>query len=117
MAAASVFVMNLPKATYDQHTSPMQSHINVGFGDDITIQELALAVGKTVSYQGVIDFDSSKPDGSPRKLMDSRRLNALGWQAQVGLEAGLAAAYQDFLNSSLRAKRGNPSTSPSPTHP
>ena len=97
MAAASVHVMNLPKATYDQDTSPMQSHINVGFGDDITIKELALIVGKTVGYQGVIDFDTSKPDGSPRKLMDSRRLNALGWQAQVGLEAGLAVAYQDFL--------------------
>ena len=95
----------------------MQSHINVGFGEDITIEQLAQAVGKTVGYQGVIDFDTSKPDGSPRKLMDSRRLNALGWQAQVGLEAGLAAAYQDFLASSLRAQRGNPSTSPSPTHP
>ena len=96
MAAASVFVMNLPKATLDAHTQPMQSHINVGFGDDITIKELALAVGKTVGYQGVIDFDTSKPDGSPRKLMDSRRLNALGWQAQVGLEAGLVSAYASF---------------------
>ena len=101
MAAASVFVMNLPKATLDAHTQPMQSHINVGFGEDITIQELAQAVGKTVGYQGVIDFDTSKPDGSPRKLMDSNRLNALGWQAQVSLDAGLAAAYQDFLASSL----------------
>ncbi len=98
MAAASVFVMNLPKATLDAHTQPMQSHINVGFGDDITIKELALAVGKTVGYQGAIDFDTSKPDGSPRKLMDSSRLNALGWQAQVGLKAGLTTAYQDFLN-------------------
>ena len=80
----------------------MQSHINVGFGEDITIQQLAQAVGKTVGYQGVIDFDTSKPDGSPRKLMDSRRLNALGWQAQVDLEAGLAAAYGDFQASSLR---------------
>ena len=99
MAAASVFVMNLPKATLDAHTQPMQSHINVGFGDDITIKELALAVGKTVGYQGTIDFDSSKPDGSPRKLMDSRRLNTLGWQAQVSLEAGLATAYADFKRS------------------
>ena len=133
MAAASVFVMNLPKATLDAHTQPMQSHINVGFGDDITIKELAQAVGKTVGYQGVIDFDTSKPDGSPRKLMDSSRLNALGWQAQVGLKAGLAAAYQDFMSQllaeessflksqtvtsipSLRAQRGNPS--PSPTQP
>ena len=133
MAAASAFVMNLPKATLDAHTQPMQSHINVGFGDDITIKELAQAVGKTVGYQGVIDFDTSKPDGSPRKLMDSSRLNALGWQAQVGLKAGLAAAYQDFMSQllaeessflksqtvtsipSLRAQRGNPS--PSPTQP
>ena len=97
MAAASVFVMNLPKATLDAHTQPMQSHINVGFGSDITIKELALAVGKTVGYQGIIEFDTSKPDGSPRKLMDSRRLNALGWQAKVSLDAGLAAAYQDFI--------------------
>jgi GDP-L-fucose synthase len=97
MAAASVFVMNLPKATLDALTQPTQSHINVGFGEDITIKELALAVGKAVGYQGVIDFDTSKPDGSPRKLMDSSRLNALGWQALMGLEAGLAATYQDFL--------------------
>jgi GDP-L-fucose synthase len=97
MAAASVFVMNLPKSKLDAHVQPMQSHINVGFGDDITIKELAQAVGKTVGYQGVIDFDINKPDGSPRKLMDSGRLNALGWQAQVGLEAGLASAYQDFI--------------------
>ncbi len=97
MAAACVFVMNLPKATLNAHTQPMQSHINVGFGDDIVIKELALLVGKTVGYQGVIDFDTSKPDGSPRKLMDSSRLNALGWKAQVSLDAGLITAYQDFL--------------------
>jgi GDP-L-fucose synthase len=97
MAAASIHVMNLPQVTYAQHTSPMQSHINVGFGEDITIKELALAVGKTVGYAGSIDFDTSKPDGSPRKLMDSSRLNALGWQAQVNMEAGLATAYQDYL--------------------
>ena len=106
MAAASAFVMNLPKATLDAHTQPMQSHINVGFGDDISIKELALAIGKTVGYQGVIDFDNSKPDGSPRKLMDSRRLNALGWQAKVSLDSGLAAAYQDFLNPVIPAKVG-----------
>jgi len=63
----------------------MQSHINDGFGDYITIKELALAVGKTVGYQGVNDFGTSKPDGSPRKVMESDRLDALGWQAQVGL--------------------------------
>lgn len=97
MAAASVHVMNLDKATYDLHTQPMQSHINVGHGHDITIRELALAVSKTIAYQGQIVFDSSKPDGTPRKLMDSSRLNALGWRPTVGLEDGLATAYADFL--------------------
>ena len=97
MAAASVHVMNLVKVTYDAHTQPMQSHINVGFGEDITIRELAEFVGKAVGYQGNIEFDTSKPDGTPRKLMDSSRLNALGWQAKVRLEEGLSAAYRDFL--------------------
>ena len=99
MAAASVFVMNLPKTTLDAHTQPMQSHINVGSGDDITIKELALAVGKTVGYQGLIDFDTSKPDGSPRKLMDSSRLNVLGWQARTALADGLVQAYAAFLSA------------------
>ncbi len=85
--------------TYDQHTSPMQSHINVGFGSDITIAELARIVGQVVGYQGEIDFDATKPDGAPRKLMDSRRLNALGWQAKVALQDGLTLAYKDFLNN------------------
>jgi GDP-L-fucose synthase len=102
MAAASVFVMNLPKAVYDQHTSPMQSQINVGFGSDITIAALAQAVSQAIGYQGSIDFDPIHPDGSPRKLMDSTRLNALGWQAQINLEHGLALAYQDFLLQNSR---------------
>jgi GDP-L-fucose synthase len=96
MAAASVFVMELDKKTYDQETDPMQSHINVGFGRDVTIAELAKAVGEAVGYQGKISFDASKPDGSPRKWMDSGRLNKLGWNAQVGLENGLIQAYADF---------------------
>src|SRR5450830_73238 len=97
MADASVFVMNLPKTVYDQHTTSMQSQINVGFGTDITIAQLAQTVSQAVGYQGKIDFDPSKPDGSPRKLMDSSRLNALGWQAKVNLPEGLTTAYQDFL--------------------
>ncbi|MBT8551980.1 GDP-L-fucose synthase [Polynucleobacter paneuropaeus] len=97
MAAASVFVMELDKSIYDQHTSPMQSHINVGFGEDVTIAELARAVGNAVGYSGQIHFDSTKPDGSPRKWMDSSRLNRLGWKAKIGLNAGLARAYADFL--------------------
>ncbi len=101
MASASVFVMNLPKATLDAHTLPMQSHINVGFGEDITIAEVAQAVSQAVGYTGRIELDTTKPDGAPRKLMDSSRLNAFGWQAKVGLEQGLAAAYQDFLRQHL----------------
>jgi GDP-L-fucose synthase len=101
MAAASVYVMNLDKATYDAHTLPMQSLINVGCGQDITIRELAHAVGSTVGYQGQIEFDITKPDGTPRKLMDSSRLNALGWQAKMSLEYGLKIAYQDFRNSGI----------------
>ncbi len=98
MAAASVHVMNLPLSTYSQHTQPMLSHINVGCGHDITIRELAETIARVIGYAGDIAFDPTKPDGTPRKLMDSTRLNALGWQAQVGLEAGLRSAYQDFLD-------------------
>lgn len=100
MAAASVHVMQLPKATYDKHTSPMQSHINVGFGSDVTISEVAQTIAQTVGYTGQIEFDTTKPDGAPRKWMDSSRLNNLGWQAQVNLHEGLAKAYADFLKTS-----------------
>jgi GDP-L-fucose synthase len=97
MAAASVFVMNLKLQAYQAQTSPMQSHLNVGCGSDVTIAELARAVGQAVGYSGNITFDTSKPDGAPRKWMDSSRLNALGWQAQVDLAVGLRSAYADFV--------------------
>lgn len=97
MAAASVFVMRLDKKTYDSQTVPMQSHINVGFGSDVTIAEVAKAVGKAVGYQGNISFDPSKPDGAPRKWMDSSKLNHLGWSPKVDLVKGLDLAYQNFL--------------------
>jgi GDP-L-fucose synthase len=96
MAAASVFVMQLDKNIYDQQTEPMQGHINVGYGSDITIAELAKAVSEAVGYEGKINFDASKPDGSPRKWMDSGRLNRLGWQPKVELQTGLKQAYADF---------------------
>ena len=99
MAAASVHVMNLPKPTYDQHTSPMLSHINVGYGTDVSIAEVAKSIAQVVGYTGAVTFDTSKPDGAPRKWMDSSRLNSLGWQAQVPLLQGLTQAYQDFLSS------------------
>ena len=97
MASASVFVMELDKPIYDQHTEPMQSHINVGFGSDVTIKELAEMIGGIVGYQGVISFDSSKPDGAPKKLMNSDRLKGMGWQATVQLSDGLRIAYKSFL--------------------
>jgi len=99
MATACVYVMNLNKEIYDKHTQPMLSHINVGVGHDLTIAELATAISKVVGFKGTIDFDSSKPDGSPRKLMDSSRLNNLGWQAKINLEEGLNLTYQDFLKN------------------
>ena len=99
MAAACVHVMNLDNATYSAHTSPMQSHINVGSGEDITIKELALTIAKVIGYEGAIEFDPTKPDGTPRKLMDSTRLNNLGWQTSTSLEEGLRLAYNDFLKN------------------
>jgi GDP-L-fucose synthase len=97
MAKASVFVMELAKTQYDQVTEPMQSHLNVGFGSDVTIAQLARAVAKAVGYLGTIALDPSKPDGSPKKLMNSSRLNTLGWQAAVSLDEGLAFAYAQFV--------------------
>jgi len=97
MAAASVHVMNLSQAIYSQHTQPMLSHINVGYGDDISIADTARSIAQVVGFDGDITFDTSKPDGTPRKLMDSSRLRSLGWQPQVDLVQGLTRAYQDFL--------------------
>ena len=102
MAAASIHVMNLDSDLYQQHTQPMLSHVNVGYGSDVSIAKLAVLIGKTVGYKGRITYDSSKPDGTPRKLMDSSRLNALGWQAQITLKEGLVSAYQDFLTTGTR---------------
>jgi GDP-L-fucose synthase len=89
----------LDKKTYDEQTDPMQSHINVGFGSDVTIAELAKAVGEAVGYEGSISFDTSKPDGTMRKWMDSGRLNNLGWQANVDLQEGLRLAYAAFCEA------------------
>jgi len=97
MARACVHVMQLDKQTYDQHIKPMCSHINVGTGTDLTIKELAETIKVVVGYEGDIDFDPSKPDGSLRKLMDSRRLNSLGWAPTISLKEGLAKAYADFI--------------------
>jgi GDP-L-fucose synthase len=101
MADASVFIMNLDKAAYLSQIEPMQSHLNVGFGSDVTIAELALEVAKVIGYKGKINFDSSRPDGTTRKLMDSNRLIKLGYKATVNLTEGLHATYYDFLENVL----------------
>ena len=98
MAAASVHVMGLPQDTWQSCTSPMQALLNVGFGSDVSIAELSHAVAQVVGYQGKIEFDTSRPDGAPRKLIDSSRLHAQGWQPQVTLSKGLALAYADFTD-------------------
>ena len=99
MAAASVHVMNLDKTVYHDHTLPMQGHINVGYGSDITIAQLARTVAAVVGYVGEVFFDRSKPDGSPRKLLSSDLLRSLGWTPRVTLEEGLELAYADFQHS------------------
>lgn len=100
MAAASVFVMNLAKAEYEANTQPMLSHINVGFGSDLSIRDAAHLVAEVVGFDGPICFDASKPDGTPRKLMDSSCLNGLGWKPAIELRQGLKQAYADYLKQS-----------------
>jgi GDP-L-fucose synthase len=97
MAQASVYVMNLDIQTYQAHTQPMLSHINVGSGVDCTIRELAETIAKTTGFTGKLVFDSSQPDGTLRKLMNVTRLNELGWQAEISLETGLRQTYSWFL--------------------
>lgn len=96
MAEASIFVMGLPKDVYDAVTMPMSSHINVGFGEDITIHDVAHLVADVIGYNGSIEFDRSKLDGTARKLMDSSRLEQLGWKARIALDSGLRQAYDDY---------------------
>jgi GDPmannose 4,6-dehydratase/GDP-L-fucose synthase len=96
MAAASLFVMDLDRATYAANTRPMLSHINVGTGTDLTILELAQMVARATGFAGTILTDPSKPDGTPRKLMDVGRLAAMGWRAGIDLETGIAGAVADY---------------------
>lgn len=97
MAAASIHVMELDTQTYQDNTQPMLSHINVGTGVDCTIREMAETMAKVVGFTGDVVFDSTKPDGAPRKLMNVNRLADLGWRYQIELEQGLATTYQWFL--------------------
>jgi GDP-L-fucose synthase len=104
MAAACVHVMELPADTYRAHTQPMLSHINVGTGVDCTIRELAETVARVTGFKGQLVWDATKPDGTPRKLMDVSRLAALGWRATTSLEAGLRDAYAWFLSHERSAR-------------
>ena len=97
MAEASIFVMNLDREKYQRETLPMLSHINVGTGVDCTIKELTETVARVIGFQGEIKWDSTKSDGSPRKLMNVSCLERLGWKAQISLEEGLASTYKWFL--------------------
>lgn len=99
MAAACVHVMNLPQDQYRAHTQPTLSHTNVGTGVDCSIRELAETLARITGFRGRLTFDTSKPDGAPRKLLDVSRLKALGWQASIGLEEGLRQTYAWFVEN------------------
>ena len=102
MAAASIHVMELDRKVWLENTEPMLSHINVGTGVDCTIRELAQTLAQVTGFKGRVVFDASKPDGTPRKLLDVSRLHALGWRHEISLEQGLASTYQWFLENQHR---------------
>jgi nucleoside-diphosphate-sugar epimerase len=99
MAEASLFVMNLDRAVYEANTQPMLSHINVGTGEDVSIRELAGMLAEVTGFTGRLVFDTTKPDGTPRKLMDVSRLAAMGWRARTGLRDGIEETYRWFLQN------------------
>ena len=96
MADASVFVMTLHKSIYERHIEAMQTHINVGSGSDISIAQLAILIAETTGFKGKISFDLTRPDGSPRKLMDSSLISRLGWKSSTGIVDGLKRAYEAY---------------------
>ncbi len=104
MAAASVHVMELDAQVFAAHTQPMLSHVNVGTGVDCTIRELAETVARVTGFAGRLVFDATKPDGTPRKLLDVSRLKALGWQATISLEDGLSNAYKWYRDNAARSR-------------
>lgn len=99
MASACIFIMEFEKAGYDKKVSPMQNHLNIGYGSDITIADLAKSIARVVGYSGKIVFDLSRPDGAPKKLIDSSVIRALGWSPNFDLSTGLRLAYQDFIEN------------------
>ena len=99
MVRASIYIMNLDRKTYDDQISLTSSHINVGSGKDLTIKELSEIIKEVIGFKGEIIFDSSKPDGSPRKLLDSRKINNLGFKPQISLREGLIKTYEEFIKA------------------
>lgn len=99
MASACIYIMTLDKEIYDNNTQPMLSHINVGTGEDCTIKKMAETVQKVVGFKGELKFDASKPDGSPRKLMDVSRINDMGWKATISLKEGLKSTYRWYVDN------------------
>ena len=97
MAKASLFVLEFDKQTYDENTQPMLSHINVGTGKDVTIKEMAQTMKEVVGFKGKLIFDTTKPDGAPRKLIDVTRLTNMGWMFDTELESGLKKTYKFYL--------------------
>ena len=99
MAKASIHLMNVDKKFYDEHISSMCSHINVGSGQDLTIKELVEIIKEVVGYEGLIKFDSTKPDGTSRKFLDSKRISNLGFKPEISLKDGLVKTYQEYLKN------------------
>jgi len=103
MASACVHIMDLPRDVYAAHTEVMANHINLGTGEDLSIAELAQMVSEAVGYRGTIAYDTSKPDGTPRKLLDISRIRQLGWLPRTSLREGIARAYEDFCSEEMVA--------------
>ena len=99
LAEACLHIMNLDKSEINKFTDPMCSHINVGTGIDITIKDLAKKISKVINYNGVLEFDSSKPDGSPRKLLNTSLIKNLGWNPKIELNIGLEKTYKNYLDN------------------
>ena len=99
LAGACLHVLGLSRMELEEAIEPMCSHINVGTGSDVTIRQLAETLARVVGYEGELVFDSEKPDGTPRKLLDVSKINGLGWEASIGLDEGLASTYAWFLEN------------------
>jgi GDP-L-fucose synthase len=97
LADACIFLMNFNNNEYAKYLDPMLSHINIGSGEEISIKDLACKIAQLVEYKGILDFDLTKPDGAPRKLLNLSKIKSMGWKSKTSLDQGLAIAYNDFL--------------------